>query len=298
VTTAPAPRSTTHRRFDRTARLVGDDGLARLAASTATVIGVGGVGSHAAEALVRTGVGRVILVDYDRVCVTNVNRQLHATKATLGKPKVEVMAERLRAINPDAVIEARAEFYGPATAARLLVPEPDLVIDAIDNLTAKLHLLATCVRDRLRAVSAMGAAARLDPTRVRVADLYATRVDPFARELRRGLRVKHGVDVSRPIGVWAVFSEEPPIAPRELAYDTDGFRCVCPRGTNGVNDCDHGARVDGSAAFVPAVVGLTAASVGVRLLLGEAIATDVEPPRRAASRPIARDEQHSRDDRG
>src|SRR4051794_33225232 len=192
VASAPAPR--THRRFDRTARLLGDAGLARLSGATVTIFGLGGVGSHAAEALVRTGVGRLILVDFDRVCVTNVNRQLHAMKGTLGKPKVEVMAERLRAINPDATIEARAEFYGADTAARLLAPEPDLIIDAIDHVTAKMHLIATCVRERLRLVSAMGAAARLDPTQVRVADLSATRICPFARDLRKALRKKHGLD--------------------------------------------------------------------------------------------------------
>src|SRR5262245_39320106 len=109
----------THRRFDRSARLLGDDGIARLASAAVTVFGVGGVGSAAAEALARTGVGRLVLVDYDRICVTNVNRQLHATKPTLGKRKVEVMAERLRAINPDATIEARAEFYAAETSARL-----------------------------------------------------------------------------------------------------------------------------------------------------------------------------------
>src|ERR1700710_765110 len=128
---------TTHRRFDRAARLLGDAGIARLQASPVTVFGVGGVGSFAAEALVRSGVGRMILVDYDRICVTNVNRQLHAQKGTLGKSKVAVMAERLRLINPDAVIETRAEFYGPETSARLLVPEPDVVIDAIDHMAAK-----------------------------------------------------------------------------------------------------------------------------------------------------------------
>ena len=175
----------THRRFDRTARLLGDAGVARLARSTVTVFGVGGVGSFAAEVLVRSGVGRVILVDYDRICVTNVNRQLHAQKGTLGKPKVAVMAERLRLINPDATIEARAEFYSAETSARLLVPEPDVVIDAIDNMAAKMHLIATCLSGRLRCVSAMGAAARLDPTAVRVGDLSETRVDPFARDLRR-----------------------------------------------------------------------------------------------------------------
>lgn len=258
----------THRRFDRTARLLGDAGVARLASSTVTVFGVGGVGSAAAEALVRSGVGRVILVDYDRICVTNVNRQLHAMKGTLGKPKAAVMAERLRLVNPDAVIDARAEFYSAETSARLLVPEPDVVIDAIDNVAAKMHLIATCLRDRLRCVSAMGAAARLDPTAVRVGDLSETRVDPFARDLRKNLRRKHAIDCTRHVGVWAVFSDEPPIAPHALAYDDGAFRCVCPGGDNGVNDCEHRNRVEGSVAFVPAVFGAAAASLAVKLLCG------------------------------
>ncbi|MBV8758798.1 MAG: tRNA threonylcarbamoyladenosine dehydratase, partial [Deltaproteobacteria bacterium] len=257
---------TTHRRFDRAARLLGDGGIAKLGAATVTVFGVGGVGSFAAEALVRSGVGRVILVDYDRICVTNVNRQLHAMKGTLGKPKVEVMAERLRLINPDAVIEARGEFYNAETSARLLVPEPDVVIDAIDNIAAKMHLIATCAREKLRCVSAMGAAARLDPTQVRVADLSETKVDPFARDLRRNLRRKHGLDCSQRVGVWAVYSEEPPLAPQSLAYDDGAFRCVCPGGMNGVNDCEHKNRVEGSIAFVPSVFGMTMASIAVKLL--------------------------------
>lgn len=259
----------THRRFDRLARLVGDQGVARLGAATVTVFGVGGVGSFAAESLLRSGVGRVILVDFDRVCVTNVNRQVHAMKGTLGKLKVTVMAERLRAINPDATVEARPEFYGPETSARLLTPEPDVVIDAIDNIKAKMHLIVTCLRERIRVVSAMGAAARLDPTRVRVADLGQTRLDPFARELRGLLRKKHGLDCSRPIGVPAVYSEEPPIEPSVLAYDDEGFLCVCPAGDNGVHDCEHRNRVDGSSAFVPAAFGMAAASVAVRLLLDQ-----------------------------
>ncbi len=257
----------THRRFDRAARLLGDRGIDRLARSTVTVFGVGGVGSHAAEALVRTGVGRVILVDYDRICVTNVNRQLHAMKGTLGKSKVAVMADRLRLINPDAEVEARPEFYSAETSARLLVPEPDVAIDAIDNMAAKMHLIATCVRDRIRIVSAMGAAARLDPTAVRVADLSATRIDPFARDLRKNLRKKHDLDCTQPVGVWAVYSEEAPRAPEQLAYDDGAFQCVCPGGHNGINDCEHKNRVEGSLAFVPSVFGATAAAFAVRLLL-------------------------------
>jgi len=249
-----------------------------------TVFGVGGVGSHAAEALVRTGVGRVILVDYDRICVTNVNRQLHATKPTLGKSKVEVMAERLRQINPDATIESRGEFYNAENSARLLAPEPDVVVDAIDNMAAKMHLIATCVRDKLRIVSAMGAAARIDPTMVTAGDLGETRMDPFARDLRRNLKSKHGIDCSKRIGVWAVFSDEPPIAPQELAYDDGAFRCVCPGGHNGKNDCEHKNRVEGSTAFVPAVFGATCASLAVKLLLGlpmpKPLTSDAPPPRR------------------
>jgi tRNA A37 threonylcarbamoyladenosine dehydratase len=210
----------------------------------------------------------VIVVDFDRICVTNVNRQLHAMKGTLGKPKVAVMAERLRLINPDAVIEARAEFYNAATSARLLAPEPDVVIDAIDNVTAKLHLIATCVRERLRIVSTMGAAGRLDPTAVRVADLSDTRVCPFAKDVRKSLRKKHGLDCTTSTGVLAVYSEESPHEPQPLAYDTDGFECVCPGGDNGQNDCEKKHRVEGSVAFVPSVFGLTAAAVAVDLLLG------------------------------
>jgi len=258
----------THRRFDRTARLLGDAGIARLSASTVTVFGVGGVGSFAAEALARSGVGRIILVDFDRICVTNTNRQLHAMKGTLGKPKVTVMADRLRAINPDAMIEARAEFYCERNATQMLCPEPDVVVDAIDNIKAKMHLIATCVRERIRIVSSMGAAARLDPTRVRMGDLSETRMDPFARELRRNLRKKHGLDCTRPTGVLAVFSEEPPRAPVPLAYDSDRFLCVCPGGDNGLNDCEHRNRIEGSVAFVPAAFGLAAAAAAVRVLLG------------------------------
>jgi tRNA A37 threonylcarbamoyladenosine dehydratase len=257
-----------HRRFDRTARLIGEPALERLQRSTVAIFGVGGVGSFAAEALVRTGVGRLILVDFDRICVTNCNRQVHAMKGTLGKKKVEVMAERLRAINPDVVIEPRVDFYSPKTAERLLIPEPDAVIDAIDNMMAKIHLLATCAARRLRVISSMGAAARLDPTRLHVVDLSETCIDPFAKDVRKSLRKHHGIDCSKPTGVWAVYSDEPPIVPQALSYDTDGFECVCPGGHNGVNDCDHRNRIEGSVAFVPAAFGNAAAATAVKLLLG------------------------------
>ncbi len=264
-------RYKTHRRFDRAARLFTEPGLHRLMAARVLVIGVGGVGSFTAEALARSGVGNIVLVDFDRVCVTNTNRQLHAMQGTIGKQKVEVMAARLSLIHPTSTVEAVPLFYNAESSEQLLLGRVDYVVDAIDNLTAKAHLIATCIERGLPLVSSMGAAARLDPTAVRVADLAATYKDPFAAALRKLLRARHGIELSpdRPIGVSAVFSPEEPIAPTPPSYDEgEGFRCVCPGGKNGLNDCDRKMRIDGTASFVTGAFGLAAASVVVRHLIG------------------------------
>lgn len=267
----PETRYRTHRRFDRAARLFTEPGLHRLMGARVTVVGVGGVGSFAAEALARSGVGHLRLVDFDKICVTNTNRQLHALKGTVGRPKVEVMAERLGRVHPTACIEPVAQFYSAETSQALLSEPVDYVVDAIDNLTAKAHLIAECLRLRLPLVACMGAAARLDPTRILIEDLSETRVDPMARALRRILRESHGVAAvaGRPLGVEAVFSLEEPHAPTPPTYDEGaGFRCVCPGGKNGLHDCDRRARIDGTAAFVTGAFGLAAASVVVRRLIG------------------------------
>jgi tRNA A37 threonylcarbamoyladenosine dehydratase len=249
--------------------------MERLARARVMVVGCGGVGSFAAEALARTAVGHLVLVDFDLVCVTNTNRQLHALRGNIGKPKVEVMAERLRLVHPTGTIEPRAEFYAADNADALLDPAPDYVIDAIDNLTAKAHLIATCRRRGIPLVSAMGAAARMDPTRVRVDDLARTHHDPFAHHLREILRQKHGWQskASRPTGIPAVFSDERPVVPTALGYDadTDGFHCVCPQSDNGLHTCEKRARIDGSASWVTGTFGLVAASVAVRELTGESV---------------------------
>lgn len=260
----------THRRFDRAARLFGEPGLHRLAGARVLVIGVGGVGSFAAEALARSGVGELVLVDFDKVCITNSNRQLHAMKGTIGRSKVEVMAERLRRIHPTGRVDAQSVFYNAETSEAILRGGADFVVDCIDNLTAKAHLVATAHARGIRLVSSMGAAARMDPTQIRVADLGETEVDPFARAFRKILRERHSLDARRdaPLGIPAVFSTEVPIAPTPPAYDADeGFQCVCPGGKNGLNDCDRKNRIDGSAAFVTGAFGLTAASVVVRALV-------------------------------
>ena len=236
------------------------------------IFGMGGVGSFAAEALARSAVGELVLVDFDDICVTNVNRQLHAMKGNIGKSKVEVMAERLRLVHPTGTVTTVSEFYSAESSERLLSGKIDYVIDAIDNMTAKAHLLATCVARKIPVVSSMGAAARIDPTRVRVADLSDTNIDPFARSLRKLLRDKHGLEcrAGSPVGIRAVFSEEEPIAPAPISYDADtGFVCVCPNSDNGKHTCEKRSRIDGSASFVTGTFGLTTASVVVRELTGK-----------------------------
>ncbi len=257
----------THRRFDRAARLFSEPGLHRLMGARVAVFGVGGVGSFTAESLARSGIGHLRLVDFDKVCITNTNRQLHAMKGTVGKTKVDVMAERLRLIHPTGSVEPVARFY-QRDATELLDGEWDYVVDAIDNLTAKAHLLETCRQQGIPAVSSMGAAARMDPTMIRVSDLSETRIDPFARALRKILRKEYGWDLDAPVGVDAVFSTENPIEPSPPSYDEgQGFVCVCPGGKNGMHDCDRRARIDGSASFVTGAFGLAAASVVVRKLI-------------------------------
>ncbi len=266
----PETQYRTHRRFDRAARLFSEPGLHRLMGSRVLVIGVGGVGSFAAEALARSGVGTISLIDFDRICITNNNRQLHCMKGTVGRSKVEVMAERLRLVHPTSTVEAVAKFYNAAASEELLAGKVDYVIDAIDNLTAKAHLIASCLDRGIPVVSSMGAAARLDPTKICVDDLSNTIKDPFARALRKILRDQHGIEAVRdkPIGVDAVFSIEEPLAPAPISYDEgEGFRCVCPGGKNGLHDCDRRARIDGTASFVTGSFGLTAASVVVRQLI-------------------------------
>ncbi len=264
----------THRRFDRAARLLGEPAMRRLAEARVMVVGLGGVGSFAAEALARTAVGHLVLVDFDLVCVTNTNRQLHAMRGNIGQPKVDVMAERLRRIHPTGVITAKTEFYAEENSAALLAERPDYVVDAIDNLTAKAHLVATCRAEGIPVVSVMGAAARLDPTRVKVDDLARTHHDPFAHHFREILRKKHGwrFRATIPTGVPCVFSDEAPVVPSPLAYDGDeGFHCVCPQSDNGMHTCEKRARIDGSAAWVTGTFGLVAASVVVRELGGASV---------------------------
>lgn len=255
-----------HRRFDRTGRLIGDVGMRRLQDARVVVIGLGGVGSYAVEGLVRSGVGHITLVDFDVVCVTNSNRQLHATVSTVGKAKAELMAQRCKSINPDISLTTMVEFYREELSEQILSGKIDYVVDAIDNIKAKLHLLNECVKRGIPVVSCMGAAGRLDPTYIRVDDLCETHMDPFAKDVRKLLKRKHGIDTNKPTGITAVFSIEPRREPFDLKYDeaSGGFMCVCPHGENEFHSCEHRNQIDGSVAFVTSIFGMQLAGVVIR----------------------------------
>jgi tRNA A37 threonylcarbamoyladenosine dehydratase len=250
------------------ARLVGEPGIERLFRSHVMVIGLGGVGGPAAESLARSGVGRLSLVDFDRVCVTNTNRQVQALAGNIGRSKAETLAAHLLRINPSARVDAVAKFYSASTSDALLADRPSYVVDAIDNLTAKSHLLDTCKSLEIPVVTSLGAAGRIDPTQVKCADLARTKFDPLGRVLRKILRQKYGFDRSGAFGIDAVFSTELAREPEELTYDGGlGFRCVCPGGSNELHSCEKRRVIYGTASFVTGTFGLFCASAVVRGLV-------------------------------
>ncbi|MFN7684071.1 MAG: ThiF family adenylyltransferase [Oligoflexia bacterium] len=250
-----------HRRFDRMGRLVGDLAMKKLQGSHVMIIGLGGVGSWAAESIVRSGVGKVTIVDFDEVCITNSNRQLHALTGLVGSHKATVLAERFAKVNPQAEIIPMVQFYNERNNPEIFATKPDYVIDAIDNVTAKCHLLAYCVEQKIPVVCCSGSAGRMDPTQVEVADLAVTEGDPLARVLRRILRQQYGFPEKGEFNIPTVFSREPILAPHELAYDNGkGFKCVCPQGNNGLNTCDDKNLILGSAGFVTGAFGLACAA--------------------------------------
>jgi len=270
------------RRLDRNARLLGLEAVDRLWASQVVVLGLGGVGSFAAEALARAGVGRLRLVDGERVEETNANRQLHALEGEFGRFKSEVLAERLRRAAPDAVIEAVCVPYGPDTAGAQVGEGVSYVVDAMDTVVAKLHVIARCLDLEIPVVTALGAARRLDPTAVQVTDLSETHTDQLAKDVRKYLRRRHAISATAPLGVLAVWSVEEPRETLALPGDEDGIP--------GTRERPEGARrreprCHGSVAFVTGVFGLAAAGAVVQGITGVAprtprVLVDAEQARR------------------
>lgn len=245
-------------RFGGIARLYGHAALERFLTARVAVIGVGGVGSWAVESLARSGIGKLTLVDLDEICITNVNRQLHAMDGQIGRQKTEAMAERARAIHPAADVTIVPKFFNEATAAEILAGGFDAVIDAIDSTSHKALLLAACRERGIFTVTCGGAGGRRDPTRIRVADLAYSGKDPLLHQLRRSLRRDHGFPKTplgrkpEPLGIDAVFSDEPQVfiqcdgSVSEDRPDTGGQRLGCTSGL-------------GSVTHVTAAFGMTAA---------------------------------------
>lgn len=235
-------------RFERTRILIGDEGIARLASKHVFLAGLGGVGSYCAEALARGGIGRLTLLDHDVVAVSNINRQLPALDSTVGKSKAELMQARIADINPDCRVQIRREFLTPENVNEI-VPDADYVIDAIDSLNCKVALVAESVKRGLKVASSMGAGNKLDPSRIRLADISETRICPLASQMRKRLR-KRGIEQ----GVLAVFTDEVGRSP------------LPPEPVSG-----HGRprAVNGTISYMPPLFGLMLAGAVIKALLEE-----------------------------
>ncbi|MDF9409596.1 tRNA threonylcarbamoyladenosine dehydratase [Pelotomaculum isophthalicicum JI] len=245
--------------FSRTELLIGKKAVEKLAQSMVAVFGIGGVGTYAVEGLVRAGVGKFMLVDDDCICLTNLNRQLHATRKTVGKPKVEVMRDRILDINPKADVVTRQTFYMPEHARELVKPEYDYIVDSIDTVTAKIDLILNAKQQNIPIISCMGAGNKLDPTRFEIADIYETSVCPLAKVMRKELR-KRGINALK-----VVYSKEEPISPIETDESSCRFNCICPKGTT--RKCTVRHQIPGSISFVPSVAGLLMAGEVVKDLI-------------------------------
>ena len=228
--------------FVRTQMLLGEEAMERLAASRVAVFGIGGVGGYVTEALARSGVGALDLIDHDTVSMSNLNRQIIATLDTVGQLKVEAMAARIRSINPDCRVMARPVFYLPETEDQFDFRDYDYVVDAIDTVTGKLALIEAARQADVPIICSMGAGNKLDPAAFRVADIYETSICPLAKVIRRECR-KRGIESLK-----VVYSQEEPVRPAHGMEETLAW----------------GKRAPGSIAFVPSAAGLVIAGEVVR----------------------------------
>ena len=259
-------------RFGGVARLYGAAALLRLRTAHVMIVGIGGVGSWAVEALARTGIGTLTLVDLDEVCVSNVNRQVPALDGQIGRSKVEVMSERVRAIAPDCRVIPAVEFYTELSEIRLLPesgPRPNVVIDALDAVANKVRLIARCHRFGVPTVVCGGAGGRRDPTQVRISDLAQVTHDPLSSEVRKRLRKEYGFPRdNRPFGLDCVWSTEPPVFPQKDGTVCPGAEAAKEPGESRRLNCDWGF---GSAAFVTGAFGFAAAARAVRWVIEDVI---------------------------
>lgn len=261
---------TLHRRFDRFGRLIGDEAMEKLMHSHVMIVGLGGVGSWAAESLARSGIGQLTIVDFDEICITNTNRQIHTLSGLIGEKKAEVFGERLKKINPQAKINILSMFYNAENSEQILSYKPEIVLDCIDNITAKCHLLSTCKERGIKVICSGGSGSKIDPTKILDVDLAETHTDPFLAQIRKVLRTKYNFPSEGKMDIPSIFSTEIPSEPIDLHYDKgQGFKCVCPQGQNNLHSCDKRNVIHGTASFVTGTFGFLMASVAVRMLLNK-----------------------------
>ena len=242
--------------FSRTELLLGKEAMEKLKNAKVAVFGIGGVGGYVCEALVSSGVGAFDLIDDDKVCLTNLNRQIIATRKTVGKYKTDVMRDRILEINPDARVEVHKCFFLPENADEFPFEEYDYIVDAVDTVTAKISLVMKAQEMNVPIISSMGAGNKLDASQFRVADIYKTKVCPLAKVMRRELK-KRGVKKLK-----VVYSEEQPTRPVEDMAISCRTNCICPPGA--AHKCTERRDIPGSVAFVPSVAGLIIAGEVVK----------------------------------
>ena len=234
--------------FSRTELLLGHDNMEKLKNARVAVFGIGGVGGFTVEALARSGVGTLDLIDDDKVCLTNINRQIIATRKTIGQYKVDAAKERVLDINPDAVVNTYKTFFVPDPADEFDFASYDYVVDAIDTVTGKIMLVEAAQKAGTPIISSMGAGNKLDPTAFEVSDIYKTSVCPLAKVMRRELK-KRGIKKLK-----VVYSKEKALTPIDETENSCRSHCICPPGS--ARTCTQRRQIPGSTAFVPSVVGL------------------------------------------
>ena len=258
--------------FSRTELLLGKEAMDKLKNSRVAVFGIGGVGGYVCEALVRSGVGAFDLIDDDKVCLTNLNRQIIATRKTVGKYKVDVMKERMLEINPDVNVRIHKCFFLPENADEFPFDEYDYVVDAVDTVTAKIELVMKSQAMNVPIISSMGAGNKLDASAFKVADIYKTQMCPLAKVMRRELKKRHVKKLK------VVYSEEKPTRPIEDMAISCRNHCICPPGAE--HKCTERRDIPGSVAFVPSVVGL--------IIAGEVVKDLVQNKNKIAGAPAGR----------
>lgn len=246
--------------FSRTELLLGKEAMERLSKAHVAVFGIGGVGGYVVEALARSGIGAFDIVDDDKVCLTNLNRQIIATLDTVGRYKVEVMKERILSINPEAVVNTHQCFYLPENAQEFDFTSYDYVIDAVDTVTAKIELVLRAKESGTPVISCMGTGNKLNPTQLEIADIYQTSVCPLAKVMRKELRKRNVKSLK------VLYSKEEPLTPIDDMAVSCREHCICPSGT--VHKCTSRRAIPGSVSFVPSAAGLIIASEVIKDIAG------------------------------